>query len=78
MQNEAYSIKIKSIYEKITTKQTFQNAKEELERYGFIEVTGFGKNTRTENQYRFISKWKTIILPKKKKRKTHINDKYIK
>ena len=27
MQNEAYSIKIKSIYEKITTKETFKNAK---------------------------------------------------
>ena len=68
----------KSIYEKITTKRTFENARKELEKYGFIEVTVFGKNTRTENQYRFISKWKTIILPKKEKRKTHINDKYIK
>ena len=64
--------------EKITTKETFENARKELEKYGFIEVTVFGKNTRTENQYRFISKWKTIILPKKEKRKTHINDKYIK
>lgn len=68
----------KSIYEKITTKQTFQNAKDELEKLGFIEVVGFGKNTRTENEYKFIDKWKTIKLPEKEKRKTHINDKYTK
>lgn len=68
----------KSIYEKITTRQTFQNGKEELEKFGFIEVVGFGKNTRTENEYKFIDKWKTIKLPEKEIRKTHINDKYIK
>lgn len=68
----------KSIYEKITSKQTFQNSKKELEEFGFIEVIGFGKNTRTKNEYKFSDKWKSITLPEKKKRKTHINDKYVK
>ena len=60
----------KSIYEKITTKQTFQNAKKELIEHGFIEVIGYGKNTIDMNQYKFIDKWKTIILPPKNKRET--------
>ena len=68
----------KSIYEKITTKQTFQNSIEQLEDFGFIEIIKKGKPTRTENIYKFSDKWKRIIFSEKEKRKTHINDKYIK
>ena len=65
----------KSIYEKITTKETFSNAIKELVEYGFIEIIGFGKNTRTANIYKFIDKWKYIKLPEKQKRKPNFNNK---
>lgn len=48
----------KSIYTKITTTQTFNTAIKELIENGFIEIEVHGKNTRTENLYRFIDKWK--------------------
>lgn len=46
-----------SIYSKITSKETFQEAVTELSKKGFIEVIENGKNTRTPNKYMFISKW---------------------
>ena len=46
-----------SIYSKITTKETFQKAINELTQKGFIEIIETGKNTRTPNKYRFSSKW---------------------
>lgn len=65
----------RSIYERITTKQTFSKSIKQLNDYGFIEIIGFGKNTRTENIYKFIGDWKNKKLPKKLKRKTNFNNK---
>lgn len=46
------------VYSKFTTRPTFQKAKNELIKAGFIEVKKCGANTRTENIYRFCFEWK--------------------
>lgn len=65
----------KSIYEKITTKQTFSNSIQELTEAGFIETIVFGKSTRTENWYQFKEDWKYKTLTPKKKREPNFNKK---
>ena len=56
-----------SIYSKITCKSSFENAKKELTKYGFIEEVANGRFTRTENIYKFSDKWKTLDIPPKRK-----------
>lgn len=70
---EEYTIFPKSVYGKITSKQTFASSIKELTKFGFIETVVFGKSTRTENKYRFIDKWKTTKTAEKEKRKTNFN-----
>ena len=45
------------IYKSFTTTPTFQKAIKELSEKGFIEVIENGRFTRTENKYKFLSKW---------------------
>lgn len=47
------------IYKNITTKPTFNKCIKELQEKGFIEIVEYGKFTRTENKYRFLSEWST-------------------
>lgn len=65
----------KSVYEKITTKETFSNAIQELTDFGFIETVVFGKCTRTENVYQFKEDWKYKQFSPKKKRETNFDKK---
>lgn len=46
-----------SIYSKITSRETFRKATNELIEKGFIVKNKMGKNTRTPNEYKFTSKW---------------------
>lgn len=64
----------KSTYSKLVSNETFKNAKAELIEKGVIEEIGNGKNTRTENIYRFSDKWNYYNLPIKEKRKTKITE----
>ena len=47
----------KSIYSTFTTTPTFLKAINELCEKGFVEVIECGRFTRTQNIYKFISKW---------------------
>ena len=45
------------IYKAFTTKPTFNKSIKELTDKGFIETIESGRFTRTENKYKFLSKW---------------------
>lgn len=46
------------IYKNFISKQGFTNARQELIDYGYLENFASHKTNRTENEYKFSSKWR--------------------
>lgn len=53
----------RSFYEKYFTPNTFDKAKKELLKIGFIEVVRDNKHTGKETLYKFSTRWRAYIPP---------------